>query len=108
MPRARRSNPSLVQMTERGTITIPKDLRARAPKSDVFEVVLRDDGVYELRPRLLTDASQAWFWTEEWQAASAASTKSTQREGSEPTTALKPSSPRSKRTSTRRSEAQRD
>jgi hypothetical protein len=55
-------------MTERGSVTLPKELRARAPKSDLFEVVLRDDGVYELRPRLLIDPSQAWFWTEDWQA----------------------------------------
>ncbi|MBI4493037.1 MAG: AbrB/MazE/SpoVT family DNA-binding domain-containing protein [Chloroflexi bacterium] len=57
----------IVKMTGRGTVTIPKELRSRAPDTDLFEVVLRDDGVYELRPQVTVDASQAWFWTERWQ-----------------------------------------
>src|SRR6266511_605863 len=67
MARTRRSDPVLVRVTDRGTVTLPKALRAKAPKTDLLEVVLRDDGVYELRPRVLIDPSQAWFWTEEWQ-----------------------------------------
>jgi len=54
----------LVEMTERGTITLPKRLR---PASNVFEVRTRDDGGIELIPQHLVDASQAWFWTERWQ-----------------------------------------
>src|SRR5438874_6026522 len=67
MARVRRGGPVVVRMTGRGTVTIPKELRARAPKSDLLEVVLRDDGVYELRPRVMVDPSQAWFWSDEWQ-----------------------------------------
>ena len=67
MARSRRGAPAIVRMSERGTITLPRELRARAPSADVFEVVLRHDGVYELRPRLMIDPTQAWFWTEEWQ-----------------------------------------
>jgi bifunctional DNA-binding transcriptional regulator/antitoxin component of YhaV-PrlF toxin-antitoxin module len=65
--RTRRGDPVIVRMTDRGTVTIPKELRARAPKSDLLEVVLREDGVYELRPRVMVDASQGWFWSDEWQ-----------------------------------------
>lgn len=57
----------LVRMNERGTVTIPRQLRRRGPPGDLFEVVLRDDGVYELRPQVPVDASQAWFWSERWQ-----------------------------------------
>lgn len=68
MVRARKAGPVLVRVSERGTLTLPAKLRAKAPKADMMEVVLRDDGVYELRPRVTIDPSQAWFWTKEWQA----------------------------------------
>ena len=32
------------------------------------EVTEREDGVIELRPRVPIPASQAWFWTDAWQA----------------------------------------
>ncbi len=54
----------IVEMTERGTITLPKRMR---PASHVFEARLRPDGGIELIPQHLVDASQAWFWTERWQ-----------------------------------------
>lgn len=57
----------IVKMSERGTITVPKELRDRLPAGELLEVVLRDDGVLELRPQLTIDATQAWFWTERWQ-----------------------------------------
>jgi bifunctional DNA-binding transcriptional regulator/antitoxin component of YhaV-PrlF toxin-antitoxin module len=53
-------------MNERGTVTIPKE--ARGGVGGLYEVVRRDDGVIELRPKIAVDASQAWFWTERWQA----------------------------------------
>ena len=68
MARARKAEPVLVRVSERGTLTLPAKLRARAPKANMMEVVLREDGVYELRPRVTIDAVRAWFWTEEWQA----------------------------------------
>ncbi len=57
----------IVRMSERGTITIPKELRQMGLTSDAYEVVLREDGVFELRPQVMVDASQAWFWTKRWQ-----------------------------------------
>lgn len=57
----------LVRRTDRGTITIPKEVRERVPKTSLLEVVIRADGVIELRPQITIDASEAWFWTERWQ-----------------------------------------
>ena len=57
----------LVKLGQRGTVTLPKDLRAGLPEQSLFEAVRRPDGVIELRPQQTIDASQAWFWTERWQ-----------------------------------------
>ena len=55
----------LIQMNERGMLTIPKEMRGT---DTLFDAVRREDGVIELRPKIVIDASQAWFWTPEWQA----------------------------------------
>jgi AbrB family looped-hinge helix DNA binding protein len=54
---------------QKGTITIPADIRkaARLAEGDVVEVELTRDGIL-LRPKKLIDATQAWFWTLSWQA----------------------------------------
>jgi len=57
----------LVQMNQRGTLTIPKELRRDKAETGLFEAVRREDGVIELQPRIAIDPSQAWFWTERWQ-----------------------------------------
>jgi len=56
-----------VRLTQRGTLTLPKSLRERLPDETIFLVTERDDGVIELRPRILIDPSQAWFWSKKWQ-----------------------------------------
>jgi bifunctional DNA-binding transcriptional regulator/antitoxin component of YhaV-PrlF toxin-antitoxin module len=56
----------LVKLTGRGTVTIPKDLRAGLPGGTVLDAIVRDDGVLELRPQA-PDPSQAWFWSRRWQ-----------------------------------------
>ena len=56
-----------IKVGRRGTITIPKELRSGLDTSTVLEVLRREDGVIELRPQQLIDASQAWFWRERWQ-----------------------------------------
>lgn len=62
---------TFVTIQARGTIALPADIRKRhhldEPGAQV-EVVERDDGVIELHPTIAVPASQAWFWTEEWQA----------------------------------------
>lgn len=54
---------------ERGQITIPAAIRkaARLEEGDPLEVELVPEGIL-LRPRKVIDATQAWFWTPEWQA----------------------------------------
>lgn len=53
----------------KGQLTIPPEIRraARLEEGDPVEFELTDDGIL-LRPKKLIDASQAWFWTPEWQA----------------------------------------
>jgi AbrB family looped-hinge helix DNA binding protein len=57
----------LVKVGQRGTITIPKELREGLGDDSLVDVVRRPDGVIELRPQTTVDSSQAWFWTERWQ-----------------------------------------
>ena len=52
---------------QRFTVVLPKETRAGLEVDDPVEVVRREDGVIEIRPMMLIDKSQAWFWTEEWQ-----------------------------------------
>ncbi len=51
----------------RFTVVLPKEVREGLAEDDVVEVVRREDGVIEIRPQILVDRTQAWFWTEEWQ-----------------------------------------
>src|SRR5713226_8688900 len=64
------SQRSFVGVRGRGEIVLPADVRRRhqldRPGAQV-EVVEREDGVIELRPRVSAPADQAWFWTSEWQ-----------------------------------------
>lgn len=54
----------------RGTVALPAVLRRRyhldEPGAQV-EITEREDGVLEVRPAVAVPASQAWFWTPEWQ-----------------------------------------
>jgi bifunctional DNA-binding transcriptional regulator/antitoxin component of YhaV-PrlF toxin-antitoxin module len=51
-------------------VALPAELRRRyqldQPGAQV-EISEREDGVLELRPTLAVPASQAWFWSDEWQ-----------------------------------------
>jgi len=53
----------------KGQVTIPAAVReaARLEEGDPVEVEIVDGGIL-LRPMKVIDASQAWFWTPEWQA----------------------------------------
>lgn len=59
-----------VSIQGRGTIALPADVRRRLhldePGAQV-EVIVREDDVIELHPCLPVPASQAWFWSREWQ-----------------------------------------
>ena len=54
----------LVEVTDRGTITLPKRYRT----TTLYEVRPREGGGLELIPQHTVDAAQAWFWSDRWQA----------------------------------------
>ncbi len=53
----------------KGQITLPHAIRVAAnlAEGDLVDVVLTEEGIL-LRPKKLIDATQAWFWTPQWQA----------------------------------------
>lgn len=53
----------------KGQLTLPEEIRAaaRLEDGDLFDAEITEDGIL-LRPRKVIDATQAWFWTPEWQA----------------------------------------
>jgi AbrB family looped-hinge helix DNA binding protein len=60
----------LVKVTRGGQITIPAEMRGEAgiEIGDYIEVRLEGSRLM-LLPKQVIDKDQAWFWTEEWQAA---------------------------------------
>jgi len=59
----------LTRVRPKGQITIPEEIRRtlRLKEGDLVEVVV-EEGSIVLRPKKLIEASQAWFWTDAWQA----------------------------------------
>lgn len=53
----------------KGQITIPLEIRtaARLEEGDPLDVQIVPEGIL-LRPQKVIDATQAWFWTPDWQA----------------------------------------
>ncbi len=53
----------------KGQITIPSEVRKalRLEEGDPVHVEVTAEGIL-LRPQKVIDATQAWFWTPEWQA----------------------------------------
>jgi AbrB family looped-hinge helix DNA binding protein len=53
----------------KGQLTLPEDIRAaaRLEEGDLLEAEITEDGIL-LRPQKIIDATQAWFWTSDWQA----------------------------------------
>jgi AbrB family looped-hinge helix DNA binding protein len=54
----------------KGRITLPTDSRraARLEEGDILEAEITAEGIL-LRPQRSIDATQAWFWSQSWQAA---------------------------------------
>jgi AbrB family looped-hinge helix DNA binding protein len=61
--------PAVLRLRRNGQITLPAEVRrrVRAAEGDVFLAEVGDDDEIVLRKKSLVDASQAYFWTEEWQ-----------------------------------------
>ncbi len=71
MANARETYHGFLSIQTRGVLALPPEVRKRllldSPGAQV-EVTEREDGVIELRPQIPVPASQAWFWTDAWQA----------------------------------------
>jgi AbrB family looped-hinge helix DNA binding protein len=52
----------------KGQITLPADIRkaVHLEEGDLLEAEITSEGIL-LRPQKLIEATQAWFWTPEWQ-----------------------------------------
>ena len=59
----------LAKLTSGGQVTLPKEIRKKThmQPGDFVEVEVDGQGHIVLTPKKLVDASQAYFWTEEWQ-----------------------------------------
>jgi len=59
----------LAKLTSGGQVTLPKEIRRKSNMlpGDFVEIKLDRQGHIILTPKKLVDASQAYFWTEEWQ-----------------------------------------
>ena len=59
---------SLSKVTRNYQITIPADIRERMHIRVGTLLAFRvDHGEIMLKPKVLVDEDQAWFWTKEWQ-----------------------------------------
>jgi AbrB family looped-hinge helix DNA binding protein len=52
----------------KGQLTLPEEIRAaaRLEEGDLLDAEITAEGIL-LRPQKVVDATQAWFWTTEWQ-----------------------------------------
>ena len=59
----------VLTLRRNGQITLPSEVRRRmrASEGDVFVAEVRAPDEIVLRKKSLVDASQAYFWTDEWQ-----------------------------------------
>lgn len=59
----------LTKLREKNQLTLPAEVvqGAHVGPGDYFEVEATEEGIL-LRPKKVIDATQAWFWTAEWQA----------------------------------------
>jgi len=60
---------AVLTLRRNGQITLPSEVRRRmrASEGDVFVAEVRTPDELVLRKKSLVDASQAYFWTDEWQ-----------------------------------------
>ena len=60
---------AILTLRRNGQITLPAEVRrrVRAAEGDVFLAEVREPDEIVLRKKSLIDASQAYFWTDEWQ-----------------------------------------
>lgn len=61
---------TLAKLTSAGQVTLPKEIRKKTnmQPGDFVEVEVDKKGHIILSPKKLIDASEAYYWTPEWQA----------------------------------------
>jgi antitoxin PrlF len=65
---AGRKPPSFATLRAKNQITLPGDIARAAHLSEGDPIEIRYfEGVITLVPKKMVDASQAWFWSPEWQ-----------------------------------------
>jgi AbrB family looped-hinge helix DNA binding protein len=64
----------ILQIRSNGQITLPPELRRKAhlAEGDFLEASLAEDGTVCLKPQLVIDRDQAYFWSSRWQAGETA------------------------------------
>lgn len=60
----------ITQLRRRSQVTLPSEVvkKMRLHEGDNLDIVVEDDKII-IKPVLIIDRSQAWFWSEEWQAS---------------------------------------
>ena len=60
---------AILTLRRNGQLTLPAEVRRRvsAAEGDVFVAEVHDPDEIVLRRKRLVDASQAYFWTKDWQ-----------------------------------------
>jgi AbrB family looped-hinge helix DNA binding protein len=60
---------SRTTLRAKGQLTLPEEIRAAAhlEEGDLLDAEITTEGIL-LRPQKVIDATQAWFWTKDWQA----------------------------------------
>jgi antitoxin MazE len=58
----------ITQLRVRSQITLPSDIvkKMRLQEGDNLDIILEDDKIV-LKPVLVIDRSQSWFWSKRWQ-----------------------------------------
>jgi AbrB family looped-hinge helix DNA binding protein len=72
---------TVLTLRRNGQLTLPAEIRRRvkATEGDLFLAEVRDPDEIVLRRKSLVDASQAYFWTEEWQLGEREATEDIKR-----------------------------
>lgn len=70
----------ILQIRSNGQITLPPALRRQAKlvEGDFLEATVDSEGTVCLKPKLVIDRDQAYFWSKRWQAGEQASEKDLQ------------------------------
>ena len=59
----------ITQLRSRAQITLPREIvkKMKLQQGDNLDVIVDDDKII-IKPVLVIDRSQTWFWSKEWQA----------------------------------------